>query len=68
MLPDWVPFALSAGAMLAGVSYWGGRVATALEGIQQTLSRLATRQDECEVRIGDHGTRLTKLETRLENQ
>ena len=64
-MPDWIPFALSAGAMLAGVSYWGGRVATALEGIQNTLARLASRQDACEVDIIDHGTRLTKLETKL---
>lgn len=66
-MPDWIPFALSAGAMLAGVSYWGGRVATALEGIQATLARLATRQDECEVHIQQHENRLIKVETRLDH-
>lgn len=64
-MPDWLPFALSSGVVLAGVSYWGGRVATALEGIQQTLARLASRQDACESEVIEHGTRLTRLETKV---
>lgn len=66
-MPDWIPFALSSGVVLAGVSYWGGRVATALEGIQATLARLATRQDKCEVDIQQHENRLVKVETRLDH-
>jgi hypothetical protein len=68
MLPDWVPFALTALATISGVSYWGGRLARALEGIEHTIGKMAARQDETEKHVGAHDSRLARLEALQEQQ
>jgi hypothetical protein len=61
-MADWVPFALTAVSTIAGVSYWGGRLARALEGIEHTMQKMADRQDATEKHVGAHDSRLARLE------
>ena len=66
-MSEWLPFALSAGAILGGVSYWGGRLARALEGIERAMEKIVQRQDETERHVGAHDSRLARLEALQEH-
>lgn len=62
-MPTWVPVVLSVLTLLLGVSYWAGRLARALEGIEASLQSMAVRQREAEASLQRHESRLTRLET-----
>jgi len=62
MSSDWVGLVLTAASILVGVSYWGGRLARALEGIEQSMASMVRRQDETEKHITSHDSRLARLE------
>lgn len=61
-MPEWVAFALSAVTVIAGISYWGGRLARALEGIERTIDSMAKRQDESDKSVDVLRNRVTRLE------
>ena len=62
MSSDWLGLILTAASVLVGVSYWGGRLARALEGIERTMEKMVARQDETEKHVTAHDARLARLE------
>lgn len=68
MSSDWFALGCTVASILAGVSYWGGRLARALEGIEATMQQMARRQDETEKHVGTHDARLARLEAFQEIQ
>lgn len=62
MSSDWLGLVMTAASILAGVSYWGGRLARALEGIERAMDKMVQRQDETEKHVTAHDARLARLE------
>ena len=64
-MPDWVSILLSGGAILGGVTYWAGRIARALEGVEAALVQVGIRQAETDDRVRALEERQARSETKI---
>ena len=64
-MPEWLSIILSAGAVLGGVTYWAGRIARALEGVEAALVQVGIRQAETDDRVRALEERQARSETKI---
>lgn len=62
MSSDWAGLIITVVTVLGGISYWGGRLARALEGIERAMEKMVQRQDETEKHVTAHDSRIARLE------
>ena len=65
-MPEWLSIILSAGAILGGVTYWAGRIARALEGVEAALVQVGVKQAETDGRVRALEDRVARAEVRIE--